>query len=152
MSLSGFHGNNLSLYMLAIKMLCSMTYVCYSTNRVFFVELYESNVTQTSSLFFSPHSPDRTLFLNLVACHRCFFRFTVLLLYIDNKRHSLLSKNGSYYLFYTTLYLNGYFARQMLTVLFVFISSSCPGSEDVNSRDQGVKVRSASGRALLKCS
>lgn len=81
-----------------------------------------------------------------------FFRFTVLLLYTDNKRHSLLSKNGSYYLFYTTLYLNGNFAYQMLTVLFVFISSSCPGSEDVNSRDQGGKVRSASGRALLKCS
>lgn len=94
-SLSGFHGNNLSLYMLAIKMLCSMTYVCYSTNRVFFVELYESNVTVFSSTVETwvgtPHSPDRTLFLNLVACHRC---FSVLLFFY----YTLTTKDTAYYL------------------------------------------------------
>jgi len=32
-SLSGFHGNNLSLYMLAIKMLCSLQHMFASTKR-----------------------------------------------------------------------------------------------------------------------
>lgn len=84
------------------------------------------------------------------AVSQMFFSLTVLLLYIDHIRHSLLSENGQS--FTQQLYLDGKLDSRMLTVLFVFISSSCPGSKGVNSSDQGGEVSSAWGRALLKCS